>query len=137
MSSLFRLAAPIASNVREVGLETIPNRFSCLHIALKPFKTSVMELPRDSDNEILSPAVARARLSDLDAQISALEISLRDLRRERLTVQAQLKAYRYPVLTLPYEITSEIFSHFLPAYPQLLPSSQPSRSAKSVADGAK
>jgi hypothetical protein len=80
-----------------------------------------MELPTGSEDEIMSAAVARARLSDLETQISALEISLRNLRREREALHDQLDAYRYPVLTLPNEITSEIFSHFLPAYPQLPP----------------
>jgi hypothetical protein len=80
-----------------------------------------MELPVGSENEILSPAVARARLSDLDAQISALEISLRDLRLQRKVVKDHLAAYKYPVVTAPTEIVSEIFSHFLPAYPELPP----------------
>lgn len=32
-------------------------------------------------------------------------------------MQGRLAAYKYPVLTLPNEITSEIFVHFLPLYP--------------------
>jgi hypothetical protein len=77
-----------------------------------------MDLPTDSASEILSPTAARARLSELDAQISVLEISLRDLQHKRKALQNHLYAYKYPVLTLPNEITSEIFTHFLPSYPE-------------------
>ncbi|KAJ7252245.1 hypothetical protein C8J57DRAFT_1520084 [Mycena rebaudengoi] len=38
-------------------------------------------------------------------------------RCERDKFQSRLDDYKYPVLTLPAEITSEIFIHFLPIYP--------------------
>ncbi|KAJ7660392.1 hypothetical protein DFH06DRAFT_1472411 [Mycena polygramma] len=59
----------------------------------------------------------RARLAALEAQISDLERSLTALRAEKMAVQDRLDSYKYPVLTLPNEIVSEIFIHFLPIYP--------------------
>ncbi|KAJ7938390.1 hypothetical protein B0H13DRAFT_1698519 [Mycena leptocephala] len=63
----------------------------------------------------------RARVADLDAQISHLERSLSALREEKMLAQERLDSYRYPVLTLPNEIVSKIFIHFLPAYPDYPP----------------
>jgi hypothetical protein len=59
----------------------------------------------------------RTQISELDAHILALEASLAAARRERENLQSQLDDYRYPVLSLPPEITSEIFINFLPIYP--------------------
>ncbi|KAJ7148419.1 hypothetical protein C8R43DRAFT_518377 [Mycena crocata] len=56
----------------------------------------------------------RALVADIDAQIVALHI-------KRQIIQARLGAYKYPVLTLPNEITSEIFIHYLPLYPHCPP----------------
>ncbi|KAJ7672404.1 hypothetical protein DFH06DRAFT_1319828 [Mycena polygramma] len=66
-------------------------------------------------------AADRARIADLDAQISDLESSLKSLKEKRKSAQDRLDAYTYPVLTLPHEITSEIFIRFLPAYPECPP----------------
>ncbi|KAJ7356457.1 hypothetical protein DFH08DRAFT_459284 [Mycena albidolilacea] len=62
-------------------------------------------------------AADRACLADFDAQILDLERSLSALRSQRQLVFDRLSAYTYPVLTLPNEITTEIFIHFLPNYP--------------------
>ncbi|KAF8127094.1 hypothetical protein K438DRAFT_2001022 [Mycena galopus ATCC 62051] len=73
-------------------------------------------------------AADRARLEDIDTQISVLERSLSALREQRAHVQERLDAYTYPVMTLPAEITSDIFTHFLPAlpaYPPLIGSHSP------------
>ncbi|KAJ7841549.1 hypothetical protein B0H13DRAFT_2676765 [Mycena leptocephala] len=59
----------------------------------------------------------RARVADLQAQISHLERSLSALRIEKTLAQERLDSYKYPVLTLPNEIVSEIFMQFLPPYP--------------------
>ncbi|KAJ7302658.1 hypothetical protein DFH08DRAFT_71592 [Mycena albidolilacea] len=59
----------------------------------------------------------RSRLAYLAAQILDLERSLSALRAEQTLAQGRLDAYKYPILTLPNEITSEIFIHFLPIYP--------------------
>ncbi|KAJ7602443.1 hypothetical protein DFH06DRAFT_360559 [Mycena polygramma] len=63
----------------------------------------------------------RARLADLEAQILHLERSLTALQLEKMLVQERLDSYKYPALTLPVEIVSEIFMHFLPTYPRFPP----------------
>ncbi|KAJ7817959.1 hypothetical protein B0H13DRAFT_2292657 [Mycena leptocephala] len=63
----------------------------------------------------------RTRIADLGAQISHLERSLSALREEKTLAQERLDSYKYPVLTLPNEIVSEIFIHFLPAHPDYPP----------------
>ncbi|KAF7335595.1 F-box domain-containing protein [Mycena venus] len=60
----------------------------------------------------------RARVADLEAQILNLERSLSALRAEKALAEDRLHSYKYPVLTLPNEIVSEIFIHSLPPYPQ-------------------
>ncbi|KAJ7095487.1 hypothetical protein C8R43DRAFT_1049406 [Mycena crocata] len=60
-------------------------------------------------------------IEEMNAVISALEISLYALRSERMVLQARLDAYKYPVLTLPNEIVSEIFIDLLPQYPTCPP----------------
>ncbi|KAJ7131903.1 hypothetical protein C8R43DRAFT_956861 [Mycena crocata] len=62
-------------------------------------------------------AVDRARISELAAQILDLERSIQVLRIEQNQAQKRLDSYKYPVLTLPNEITSEIFVQFLPVFP--------------------
>ncbi|KAJ7648664.1 hypothetical protein DFH06DRAFT_571932 [Mycena polygramma] len=67
---------------------------------------------------MLSPVDAdRARVAELAAEITMLELSLLALRDEQMRAQARLDAVKYPVLTLPNEIVSDIFIHFLPVYP--------------------
>ncbi|KAJ7470980.1 hypothetical protein FB451DRAFT_1090586 [Mycena latifolia] len=73
------------------------------------------------DSTMSSRTEARARISELDAQISDLELALDDLWHKRRVIQEQLDSYIYPVLTLPNEILSEIFTHFLPVYPECPP----------------
>ncbi|KAJ7161186.1 hypothetical protein C8R46DRAFT_1194490 [Mycena filopes] len=63
----------------------------------------------------------RNRAAELDAQILDLERVLSALRVQRLLVQERLDSYKYPVLTLPNEVVSEIFVHFLPIYPKCPP----------------
>lgn len=75
--------------------------------------------PRQSTNETLSTDLAR--IAELDSEIEALELLLLPLHEERKQAQARLDAYKYPVLTLPNEIVSEIFTHFLPVYPRRPP----------------
>ncbi|KAJ6589368.1 hypothetical protein B0H19DRAFT_1103694 [Mycena capillaripes] len=59
----------------------------------------------------------RNRLAELEAQILDLECAVSALKNEKALVQERLNSYKYPVLTLPNEIISEIFLHFLPDYP--------------------
>ncbi|KAF7334524.1 F-box domain-containing protein [Mycena venus] len=63
----------------------------------------------------------RIRVAEIDAQIRDLEHSLATLRIQKTLSQERLDAYKYPVLTLPTEIVSEIFIHFLPPYPHCPP----------------
>ncbi|KAJ7762638.1 hypothetical protein B0H16DRAFT_1269504, partial [Mycena metata] len=50
------------------------------------------------------------RASNLDTKIAILRAQLDDLLAQRATVQEGLDAITYPVLTLPVEITSQIFN---------------------------
>ncbi|KAJ7178234.1 hypothetical protein C8R46DRAFT_1076166 [Mycena filopes] len=65
-------------------------------------------------SERASLAADRARIAKLEAKILALEAEI-DL------IQDRLDAYKYPVLTIPPEIISQTFVHFLPAYPKRAP----------------
>ncbi|KAF7360561.1 F-box domain-containing protein [Mycena venus] len=73
---------------------------------------------------MLSNALAadRAHIADLEARILDLERSIAALHLEKEAAQERLDSYKYPVLTLPNEIISEIFIHFLPTYPVCPPS---------------
>ncbi|KAJ6610358.1 hypothetical protein B0H10DRAFT_1811711, partial [Mycena sp. CBHHK59/15] len=57
----------------------------------------------------------RARILDLDAAIIQQKLVLEKIDADRRSVQLQLDTVTYPLLTLPNEITSEIFMHCLPA----------------------
>ncbi|KAJ6602816.1 hypothetical protein DFH09DRAFT_1355013 [Mycena vulgaris] len=59
-------------------------------------------------------AADRARVADIEAQILNLHCSINARRIQKDLVQKRLASYKYPVLTLPNEIMSEIFTHFLP-----------------------
>ncbi|KAJ7470990.1 hypothetical protein FB451DRAFT_1252658 [Mycena latifolia] len=74
-----------------------------------------------TDSTVLSRAEARARITELDAQISSLLATISALLNERDAFQEQLDSYIYPVLALPNEIVSEIFTHFIPVYPKRPP----------------
>ncbi|KAJ7280967.1 hypothetical protein C8J57DRAFT_1174528 [Mycena rebaudengoi] len=63
----------------------------------------------------------RGSISDVDTRILELEQALAAARLERQDLQTRLDSYTYPILTLPIEITSEIFVHFLPPYPERPP----------------
>lgn len=60
----------------------------------------------------------QADLADIEAQILELERRVWSLRQEKDLVQGRLGAYAYPFLTLPNEVVSEIFFHFIPVYPK-------------------
>ncbi|KAJ6454604.1 hypothetical protein C8R45DRAFT_599654 [Mycena sanguinolenta] len=72
-----------------------------------------------------SRAADRARIAEIEAQILFLKNSLQALEADRLGAQERLDSYTYPVLTLPNEITSEIFTRFIPAYPSPPPLAGP------------
>ncbi|KAJ7149567.1 hypothetical protein C8R46DRAFT_1358654 [Mycena filopes] len=62
-------------------------------------------------------AADRAHVAALEVEILQLQGRIRELEAEKTRTQDRLDRYCYPVLTLPNEITSEIFVHFLPAFP--------------------
>ncbi|KAJ7178148.1 hypothetical protein C8R46DRAFT_1212860 [Mycena filopes] len=68
-----------------------------------------------------SRAADRARIAKNRSRIAKLERSISLLEEENDELQDRLDAYAYPVLTLPNEIVSEIFVHFLPVYPETPP----------------
>ncbi|KAJ7439492.1 hypothetical protein FB451DRAFT_1301949 [Mycena latifolia] len=74
----------------------------------------------DSDSDSSQRAASRARIAEIESHMLELEHSL-GLLQEKELLQARLDAYTYPVLTLPNEIVSEIFVHFLPVYPSRPP----------------
>ncbi|KAJ6483878.1 hypothetical protein DFH09DRAFT_1211558 [Mycena vulgaris] len=63
----------------------------------------------------MTHASVRARVSDLTLAISRQKLLLEDMQTQLENLQLQLDSIIYPVLTLPPEITSEIFIHCLPA----------------------
>ncbi|KAF8182104.1 hypothetical protein K438DRAFT_2020913 [Mycena galopus ATCC 62051] len=64
-------------------------------------------------------AELRARLAEVNASIDELKLRLETLEAIRLPIQRQLDSVVYPVLTLPPEITSDIFLECLPPVPDL------------------
>ncbi|KAJ7148434.1 hypothetical protein C8R43DRAFT_1008943 [Mycena crocata] len=62
-------------------------------------------------------AADRTCIADINAQLGDLQESIRLLEAQKKIIQDRLDAYKYPVLSLPTEITSEIFLHSLPLYP--------------------
>ncbi|KAK7001868.1 F-box domain-containing protein [Favolaschia claudopus] len=59
----------------------------------------------------LSTSALRARLGDIDAELAELRARVETLSAERKLIAAALDSVVYPILTLPIEITSEIFTH--------------------------
>ncbi|KAJ7639314.1 hypothetical protein FB45DRAFT_1055454 [Roridomyces roridus] len=61
-----------------------------------------------------TPSALRSQAAGILHEISVLQERIQELHIELEPVQAHLDAIAYPVLTLPPEITSEIFVHCLP-----------------------
>ncbi|KAJ6457498.1 hypothetical protein C8R47DRAFT_1227415 [Mycena vitilis] len=76
-------------------------------------------LPSHLDQPAILAALEadRVRVAELQTLIARLERALAQLRLEPGKPQGRLDAYRYPVLTLPNEIVSEVFMHVVPPYP--------------------
>ncbi|KAJ7672442.1 hypothetical protein DFH06DRAFT_93023 [Mycena polygramma] len=79
--------------------------------------TGLKIIASESAGSAAERAADRARITDIGTQIQELEASLGKLKERRNLLRDRLDAYTYPVLTLPNEIVSEIFVHFLPVYP--------------------
>ncbi|KAJ7791590.1 hypothetical protein B0H14DRAFT_2534951 [Mycena olivaceomarginata] len=81
-----------------------------------------MEPPAsDTSRERAARAADRSRIAYIEAQISEPEGTVGSLGEEEDSLRGQLATYAYPVLTLPGEIVSEIFIHFLPDFPRYPP----------------
>lgn len=74
--------------------------------------------PPDDAAERAARAADRGRIADIEAQILELERTLSSLYEEKKSLRDRLATYTYPVLTLPNEIVSTIFLHFLPNFPE-------------------
>ncbi|KAJ7156536.1 hypothetical protein C8R43DRAFT_1234770 [Mycena crocata] len=108
---------------RRLQSESFPSdhrRIFSLSVELAQRNQQISEITR---NVACKKNIARLRLKDIDDEILQLEQSLSLLRMEKQSIQTRLDDLKYPVLTLPNEITSEIFLHFLPPYPKCPPSS--------------
>ncbi|KAJ7279589.1 hypothetical protein C8J57DRAFT_1570431 [Mycena rebaudengoi] len=80
---------------------------------------TVHETGPQGDETRSTRSAARARISELDGRVLDLERALALARLERQELfETHLAPYTYPILTLPSEITSEIFLHFIPVYPE-------------------
>ncbi|KAJ7487315.1 hypothetical protein B0H11DRAFT_2015205 [Mycena galericulata] len=66
-------------------------------------------------------AADRTLIEDLEGEISTLKESISKLRAKQKRARKRLNAYKYPILTLPDEMISEIFLHFIPPYPRCPP----------------
>ncbi|KAJ7259421.1 hypothetical protein C8J57DRAFT_499821 [Mycena rebaudengoi] len=75
----------------------------------------------DTASNRSSSSDIRSRISELDCHILALEDALAAARGEREKLELRLYDFTYPILTLPVEITSEIFISSLPEYPKCPP----------------
>ncbi|KAJ7603565.1 hypothetical protein FB45DRAFT_812323 [Roridomyces roridus] len=63
-------------------------------------------------------AAARSRIAQLDFEIADLQRSIDTRFAEREKCEDVLNSCKYPVLTLPVEITTYIFTKFLPGHPE-------------------
>ncbi|KAK7023258.1 F-box domain-containing protein [Favolaschia claudopus] len=66
-------------------------------------------------------ATQNSQILNIQGQIGTLLQELFDLQEARNTVHKRLQSYKYPVLSLPNEIVSEIFLHTIPDYPNRPP----------------
>ncbi|KAJ7772355.1 hypothetical protein B0H16DRAFT_168561 [Mycena metata] len=73
----------------------------------------------------MPPHVLRQRLSDLDTQIAHHESIIQEFNQQRSAILSELSLVTYPVLTLPPEVTAEIFKWCLDTGLRLLPSVAP------------
>ncbi|KAJ7020224.1 hypothetical protein C8F04DRAFT_198418 [Mycena alexandri] len=80
-------------------------------------------LPGRNLHSVSSNDDLRTRLAVFDAEIAQLQTSLDQLILARAPVASALDSIVYPILTLPPEITAEIFLHYVDDEPLKLPKS--------------
>ncbi|KAJ7661919.1 hypothetical protein DFH06DRAFT_1129098 [Mycena polygramma] len=83
----------------------------------RPSSTRSSNHPKLPVAMLLDLEADRSRIAEIDSRILELERSLSGLRAQKTLAEDRLESYKYPVLTLPNEIVSEIFIRFLPVYP--------------------
>ncbi|KAJ6569331.1 hypothetical protein B0H19DRAFT_1256974 [Mycena capillaripes] len=71
----------------------------------------------------LSNHVLRVRLAEIDGEMAELQVRLDQLATARIPIANALETIVYPILTIPPEITSEIFRQYVAEYPLHLPDS--------------
>ncbi|KAJ7280841.1 hypothetical protein C8J57DRAFT_1464227 [Mycena rebaudengoi] len=87
-----------------------------------PLSDTTRSRNRSASNGRFTPPDIRGSILELDTRILTLEeAALIAAKLERQDLQTCFDAYKYPILTLPTDITSEIFVHFLPPYPERPP----------------
>ncbi|KAF7295675.1 F-box domain-containing protein [Mycena indigotica] len=67
----------------------------------------------------------RLLLKEVEEDIANAQAHLNALESKRAEICQRLEAYKYPVLSLPNEIITEIFSQYLPEYPSCPPLTGP------------
>ncbi|KAJ6569276.1 hypothetical protein B0H19DRAFT_1350209 [Mycena capillaripes] len=70
---------------------------------------------------LTDPHALRVRLADIDAEMTELQARLDHLAMVRIPVAEALQSIVYPILTIPPEITAEIFLHHVADHPLRLP----------------
>ncbi|KAK7055836.1 F-box domain-containing protein [Favolaschia claudopus] len=75
--------------------------------------TPPIQLLGQSELEAESPSALRSRLAELKEEAIALKSRMEWVRAEQKRAQTALDSFIYPILTLPTEITSEIFTHYV------------------------
>ncbi|KAJ6603719.1 hypothetical protein B0H10DRAFT_1957778 [Mycena sp. CBHHK59/15] len=76
-------------------------------------------LPVTSESPLLVATcreAQRARLGQLEAEICHLQTRLDILTLEKLDIQSELEKIVYPILSIPNDITTLIFRHFVPTF---------------------
>ncbi|KAJ7653697.1 hypothetical protein DFH06DRAFT_1474817 [Mycena polygramma] len=95
-------------------------RLAVIEREIRHLECSLSQLPL-IPNMLSGFGADRARVADMEAEIRYLERALSRLRSEKTLVQERIQSYKYPVLSLPNELVSEIFLQFLPSYPRCPP----------------
>ncbi|KAJ7152572.1 hypothetical protein C8R46DRAFT_1121554 [Mycena filopes] len=66
-------------------------------------------IPRGSEPPLSSPTSLRSALAEIDAELAALRARVEELAVARKPIVDALNSIVYPILTIPVEITAEIF----------------------------
>ncbi|KAJ7101963.1 hypothetical protein C8R44DRAFT_641026, partial [Mycena epipterygia] len=77
---------------------------------------------RSFTTQNLSTAEQRAALATIQSEIARHKTCIEWLEKEQNSLKANLALVVYPVLTLPAELTSQIFIDCLPAHGRIIPS---------------